>query len=65
MKTSTKGIFVGSFNENDIRSGKDRQAVENMKRQTNLQYTNSEIVQCKGETLLRIWVCSLENCKTM
>ena len=54
-----KGIFVGEFSVDQIDSGADRIAVEKVKAETGLSYTNTEIVKkCGVPVGLKIWVCT-------
>lgn len=52
--------LVGDFNENDIKQGNDKKAVEKAKRETGLSYTETKLIKKKGKTFLRIWVCTAE-----
>ena len=49
-------ILVGTFNEDELRAKKDKQAVEQKMKETGLQYTRTKITR-KG---LTIWVCDID-----
>lgn len=54
-------ILVGTFNENDLRAGKDKIEVEKAKEKHNLKYTETEYVKKKGEIVgLKVYVCDLD-----
>lgn len=59
-----KGILVGTFNNADIKSGRDKQEVQKKKSETGLKYTNQEFVK-KGSKIvgLRIYVCTVQDFK--
>ena len=52
-----KGVFVGTFSKEDLIAGKDKIAVEQKKKETGLNYTNTRLTK-DG---LKIWVCSLDD----
>lgn len=49
-------VLVGTFNEDELRAKKDKQAVEQKMKETGLQYTHTKITK-KG---LTIWVCGID-----
>lgn len=53
-----KGIFVGSFDENDIKAGRDKAAVSEAKHQfQDHKYTATEFVTKRGKiTAIRIYI---------
>ena len=53
-----KGIFVGAFNEDDLRAGRDKAAVSEAKQQfTDHKYTATELVTKRGKiTAIRIYI---------
>lgn len=57
----SKGILVGTFNEEDLKSGRDKEEVKKAKEKHGLKYTNSELV-FKGKEIvgIRLWVCDVE-----
>lgn len=52
-----KGVFVGTFSEQDLEDGKDKKAVELKKKETGLKYTNTRLTK-DG---LKIWVCNVDD----
>lgn len=53
-------VLVGDFTETDLKSGKDKIAVEQIKKETGLNYTNTKIIKRNGKpVVLRIWVCDV------
>ena len=59
-----KGIYVGTFSESDIDSGKDKIAVRKMMDDTGLGYTNTEFKRSGGKIVgLKIYVCKAEDFK--
>ena len=58
-----KRVFVGTFDENDIRNGVDKQKLHEVQERTGLKYCNTEYVKKKGEIVgLKLWACKLEDC---
>lgn len=57
-----KGIFAGTFTEDDIESGVDTIAVQNIKDKTGLSYTNTELVR-DGNTItgISIYICAVDD----
>ena len=55
--------LVGDFNENELKSGIDKQRVVEEKRKTGLDYVLSKIIKKNGVKYLRVWVCDLEEWK--
>ena len=57
-----KGIYVGTFSESDVASGKDRLAVRKAMDDTGLEYTNTEFKRSGGKIVgLKIYVCRAED----
>jgi hypothetical protein len=54
------GILVGDFDENDLKNGVDKKALQKKKEETGLKYANSKIIKKGGKTYLRLWVCSVD-----
>ena len=53
-------IWVGDFNEDDLKNKVDKEVVANVQKRTGLGYTLTKIIKKNGEKRLRIWVCDLE-----
>ena len=49
-------VLVGTFNEDELRAEKDKEAVKRKKEETGLRYTHTKITK-KG---LKIWVCDID-----
>ena len=59
-----KGILVGTFDESDLKNGRDKEAVEKKKKETGLSYTNTEFVRKNDDTVsIRIYVCTVDDIK--
>lgn len=57
-----KGILVGIFNELDLKNGRDKEAVEKKKKETGLNYINTEFVRKNDDTVsIRIYVCTVDD----
>lgn len=54
-------ILVGNFSEEDLKNGKDKKKVEEMKKKTGLNYTNTKIITKNGKKYLSIWLCNVED----
>lgn len=63
IKEINKEILVGDFDENDCKNGIDKIQVEQKKKETGLQYTNTKIIKKNGKLYLRIWVCDFKTFK--
>lgn len=51
-------IYVGRFDENDIKHGIDKQNVKSAMQKHNLKYTNTKFVKQAGKVIaIDIWVC--------
>lgn len=51
-------IYVGRFDENDIKHGIDKQKVKEAMQKHNLKYTNTKLVKQAGKVIaIDIWVC--------
>lgn len=53
-------VLVGDFSEDDLKNKVDKKAVEKKKEETGLKYTNTKIINKKGQRYLRVWVCSVD-----
>lgn len=53
-------VLVGDFSEDDLKNKVDKKAVEKKKEETGLEYTNTKIINKKGQRYLRVWVCNLD-----
>ena len=55
-------IYVGQFNEDDIRNGRDKIAVTQKMKETGLNYTNQEIIyKNKKPVGLKLYVCDKDD----
>lgn len=58
------GVYVGQFSEQDILLGIDKVAVEKVKQETGLKYTNTKFVKRNGKIVgMKIWVCDAQSFK--
>ena len=57
------GILVGKFDENDLKSGKDKELVKQKMEEYNLKYTNTKIIKEHGIRKLAIYVCNVYDFK--
>ena len=58
------GVFVGEFNEAQLKNGDDKVALEQMRNKTGLEYVNTEFSRKNGAiTGLKLYVCTLEDMK--
>ena len=56
-----KGYYVGCFDKNDSANKLDKKAVEKVKEETGLKYTNQEIVyKNKKPAGIKLYVCDLQ-----
>lgn len=54
-------IYIGRFNEDYIRNGKDKDIVKNEKAKTGLKYTLTKFIKRKGEIIaMDIWLCDVD-----
>ncbi len=56
-------VYVGQFNETELKSGLDKQQVEKMKCESNgvLKYTKTRLVKKSGKIVgLKIWLMTSE-----
>lgn len=54
-------IYVGRFNEEQLKNGEDKKAVEEKKKETGLKYVESKIVYKNKKPIgLDLWVCTAE-----
>lgn len=57
-----KGILVGTFDESDLKNGRDKEAVEKKKKETGLNYTNTEHVYRNNDMVgIKFYVCAIED----
>lgn len=57
-----KGILIGTYDENDLKNGKDKSDVLKISRETGLKYTNTEILKSKGKIIgMKIYACKAED----
>ena len=60
MSQSNK-VLVGTFNEEDLKHGRDKIAVNEAKEKHGLKYTETKLIKKKGEFVgIKIWVCDLD-----
>ena len=58
------GVYVGTFNEQDLKEYKDKRALEKVQEKTGLQYTNTKLVMKRKEIIgIKIYACSSEDFK--
>ena len=58
------GIYVGTFNEQDLKEHKDKQALEKVQEKTGLQYTNTKLVMKRKEIIgIKVYACNSEDFK--
>lgn len=53
-------VLVGDFSEDDLKNKVDKKAVKKKQEETGLKYTNTKIINKKGQRYLRVWVCSVD-----
>ena len=54
-------VLVGTFNEEDLRQGRDKVEVAKAKEEHNLKYTEMKYVKKGGNIVgLKIWVCDFD-----
>lgn len=52
-------VYIGRFNESQIKSGADKIAIEQAKKETGLNYVESKIIyKNKKPIALDLWVCN-------
>lgn len=57
-----KGIFVGEYDEDEIRAGIDEMDTGAKMKETGLSYTNTEPVKKDGRLVaMKIYVCTVED----
>lgn len=57
-----KGILVGTFTELDLKNGHYKEAIEKMKKETGLNYTNTEHVYKNNDIVgIKFYVCAIED----
>lgn len=60
-----KGILVGTFTELDLKKNYDKEIVEQKKKETGLNYTNTEYVYENNYIIgIKIYVCAIEDVRT-
>ena len=54
-------VYIGQFNEQQLRNGEDKKLVEQKKQETGMKYTRTRIVK-KGRQMvgLKIWLLTNE-----
>lgn len=58
-----RGVFVGTFTEEDIANNIDRERLFAVQKETGLNYCNEEFVYKGGKIVgLKLWACSFEDC---
>ena len=58
------GLYVGTFNEQDLKAHKDKQALKKVQEKTDLQYTNTKLVMKRKEIIgIKIYACNLDDFK--
>lgn len=51
-------ILVGTFDENDLSQGKDKEAIKEAKEKYGLKYTETKLIKKRGKIVgLKVWVC--------
>lgn len=56
------GVWVGEFNEEQLKNGVDKKCVDFMKNKTGLNYVNTKVAYNENdEKVLRVWVCKAED----
>ncbi len=53
-------FYVGDFTEKELENGTAQHAIEKAKETTGLQYTDTKIIKIKGQTYLRIRLCTAQ-----
>lgn len=57
-----KGIFIGTFDLEDVTSGKDKEIVNKFLKENNMQYVNTTCVKKNKKIIgLKVWACTLED----
>ena len=57
-----KGILVGTFNELDLENGSYKEVVEKKKKETGLNYTNTQPVYRNNDIVgIKFYVCAIED----
>lgn len=60
------GVYVGEFNEEQLRKGIHKKIVDKYRELTGLKYTNTKLTKNENkEQVLRIWLCELCDCKDL
>lgn len=49
-------IFVGTFNELDLKQGKDKEEIERVKEETNLPYIKSKVCTENSIRVMKVWL---------
>lgn len=56
------GVYVGEFNEEEIKAGKDRSLVKAAKDRNSLDYINVELIKDNHSVVgMKLWVCKRED----
>lgn len=53
-------VFVGKYDVNDLRSGKDKAEFQKTKEETGLKYLRTKVVKEKGKQYLKLWLLTDE-----
>lgn len=54
-------IYIGQFNEKQVRTGEDKAIVQQKKEETGLKYTKSKLVKKGGKLVgLKVWLLTNE-----
>lgn len=55
-------VLVGTFNEQDLKEGKDKAAIQEAKAKHGLKYSDTKLVK-KGEKIvgIKVWVCDADD----
>ncbi len=54
-------IYVGRFNEEEMKKGLDKKAIKQKQKETGLKYVESKIIyKNKAPIAMDIWVCTAE-----
>lgn len=57
-------IYVGRFNEDDLRNGVDKKETKKAMEQHNLNYTETKLIKKSGKIVaMDIWVCNADEFK--
>jgi hypothetical protein len=55
-------IYIGQFNEEEIKRGKDKAKLKEIQKKTGLKYNHTRLVKKQGEiAAIKVWACDIEN----